>query len=70
VVLAGNYREFLFWCRENERNPRDRNLIYASEPQRIRGLGPIRFITYGTWYLRRDAWEMRGDLEHLEKRYQ
>jgi hypothetical protein len=71
VVLAGNYREFLFWCRENNRNPRDRNLIYASEMHRLRGLGPIRFITYGTWADRGPrAWEMYDYLEHLEKRYQ
>jgi hypothetical protein len=70
VVLAGNYREFQFWCYENERNPRDRNLIYASEWYRLRGLGPVRYITYGTWYMRRDAWEMKSYLEYLERRYQ
>jgi hypothetical protein len=70
VVLAGNYREFLFWCRENECNPRDRNLIYASDPSRLRGLGPVRWISYGTAYLRRDYWEMREYLTYLERRYQ
>jgi hypothetical protein len=70
VVLAGNYREFQFWCRENERNPRDRNLIYASEMHRLRGLGPIRWISYGTAYMRRDYWEMRQYLTYLERRYQ
>jgi hypothetical protein len=70
VVLAGNFREFKFWCMENNVNPRDRNVIYASEPHRIRGLGPIRYVLYGTWYSRRDAWEMLDYLKHLEKRYQ
>uniref|UniRef100_A0AAU3IC52 Uncharacterized protein n=1 Tax=Streptomyces sp. NBC_01393 TaxID=2903851 RepID=A0AAU3IC52_9ACTN len=69
VVLAGNYREFTYWCHENGRNPRDRNLIYASEISRIRGLGPIRYITYGTWYMRRDSLEMHTYLIHLERRY-
>jgi hypothetical protein len=71
VVLAGNYREFLFWCRENNRNPRDQNLIYASEMHRIRGLGHIRVLTYGTWADRGpQAWEMYDYLKHVEKRYQ
>jgi hypothetical protein len=68
VVLAGNYREFIHWCYENERNPRDRNLIYASEMYRLRGLGPVRYITYGTWYMRRDAYEMADYLKYLEER--
>jgi hypothetical protein len=71
VVLAGNYREFLFWCRENNRNPRDRNLIYASEMHRLMGLGPIRLVTYGTWADRGPrAWEMYDYLKYLEERYQ
>lgn len=70
VVLAGNYREFQFWCHENERNPRDRNLIYASEMHRLQGLGPIRFIRYGTWYMRRDADEILAYLKYREKREQ
>jgi hypothetical protein len=70
VVLAGNFREFQFWCRENERNPRDRNLIYASEFHRLRGLGKVRYITYGTWYWRRDAWEIKNYLDYLVRREQ
>lgn len=70
VVLAGNFREFQFWCRENNRNPRDRNLIYASEMHRLRGLGPIRWVSYGTAYMRRDFLEMREYLTYMERRYQ
>jgi hypothetical protein len=71
VVLAGNYREFLFWCRENNRNPRDRNLIYARELHHIRGLGKIKFVTYGTWAQRGPrAWEMYDYLKYLERREQ
>jgi hypothetical protein len=68
VVLAGNFREFQFWCRENNRNPRDRNLIYASEMHRLQGLGKVRYITYGTWYLRRDAFEIHEYLIYLVRR--
>jgi hypothetical protein len=70
VVLAGNYREFLFWCRENERNPRDRSLIYPSDWWRLRGLGPIRVIRYGTWYMRRDIARIEETIYILERRYQ
>jgi hypothetical protein len=69
VVLAGNFREFQFWCRENNRNPHDRNLIYASEMSRVRGLGAIRVVTYGTWVHRRDAFEMLDYLRRIKRRY-
>jgi hypothetical protein len=54
LVFAGNYREFAHWCRENGRNPHDRNLIYASEWYRLQGLSDIDVVYYGTYYLRRD----------------
>jgi hypothetical protein len=70
VVLAGNYREFQFWCWDNDRNPRDPSLIYARDISRLRGIGMARFVTYGTWYMRRDHWEIHAYLTRLERRYQ
>jgi hypothetical protein len=69
VVLARNFREFHFWCQENEVSPRDPSVIYASEMSRILGLGNIRVVTYGTWFHRRDAYEMLIYLRTVESRY-
>lgn len=40
IVLAGSYQQFLDWCRENQRSPRGRGLVCASEPHHLRGLHP------------------------------
>jgi hypothetical protein len=68
VVLAGNYREFQFWCRENDRNPRDRNLVFATEPRHIRGLGKVHVVRYGTYYMNPRGPEMSVYLRYLEGR--
>jgi hypothetical protein len=69
VVLAGNYREFLRWCQENEVNPRDRSVVYASDVSRVRGLGLIRVETYGAWHRRQDGYDIFFYLRAVEKRY-
>jgi hypothetical protein len=66
VVLAGNYREFLFWCRENDRNPRDWNLTYVEQAYKLRGMHGFDYTIYGTFWDRRDSqdiyWAMRARL--------
>jgi hypothetical protein len=68
VVLAGNYREFEFWCREIKISPRDRSVLFASGMHRIQGLGKIRYFTYGSWYMRQDGSELLHYLRYLEGR--
>lgn len=60
VVLAGSYQQFRAWCLDNDRNPRDPSLIYASGMHRIRGLRDFDYVVYGTWYARRDALEIHS----------
>lgn len=54
IVYAGNHSQFLNWCVENKRSPRDRDLHYVSDPDRIRGLQNVRVVRYGTWFERKD----------------
>lgn len=69
VVLAGNYREFLFWCRENERNPSDRNLKYVDQAYKLQGMSGFDHIIYGTFWDRRDSLEIYSAMRaRLEKR--
>lgn len=38
IVLAGNYAIFLNWCKENQINPRSRDVFYLDHISRLRGL--------------------------------
>lgn len=68
LVFAGNYREFEFWCRENGRHPRDRNLIYASEWYRLQGLSDLDVVYYGTYDLRRDYFQIMESIHWIGRR--
>jgi hypothetical protein len=59
LVIAGHYREFLEWCRENEKNPQDRGQSrYISSPEELYGwTRPVTLIFYGTYLKRRD-WDV------------
>ena len=68
IVIAGNYREFCYWCSENHVARRDPNVIYASGPQRLRGLrGPLVVLRYGTYYERRDLSDIEGFISVIER---
>lgn len=58
LVIAGHYREFLEWCRENGKNPQNRREVrYISGVEDLRGWRrPSTLIFYGT-YLNRPDWE-------------
>lgn len=66
VVVAGNYQQFLDWCRDNRRRPTERWLRYANEGgTNLFGLRKVHFIWAGTWYDRRDILQ----LVEMENRY-
>lgn len=52
LILAGNYQEFLNYCRENNVNPHDRKsgVYFISNEQMICGRMNFEVIRYGTWY--------------------
>jgi hypothetical protein len=41
AVLAGNYAEFLDWCKINRMNPNDSNVIYVSRYETLLGLSNL-----------------------------
>lgn len=52
VVLAGNRRQYDDWCRMNQRNPHDRDLICIttySDWHRLRGVTVSNVVHVGTW---------------------
>lgn len=55
VVLARNARDFEAWCRENGLSSRNRNVIYASRADKLRGLIDAKVIYCPRWSEHPDA---------------
>lgn len=65
VIIAGSYREFVFWCDQNGMSPKDhRNIMYVSEPEQLCGLQFKReqVIRTGTYFMRDDINEIEHEL--------
>jgi hypothetical protein len=55
LVIAGNYREFEYWCGMHRINPKHSDPFkYYNYPSSIKGLKLSDVIRYGTWYNRVD----------------
>lgn len=59
VVLARDLAAFHDWCRETGHSPRDRSILFASGPSRLRGLGDAELVRYGDWWNRLDGRALR-----------
>lgn len=69
VVLAGSLPQFRNWCRENEVNPRDQNVLYVTESHQLRGLGrPVEVVVYGTFWNLSRAEELYQDAVEVSVR--
>lgn len=67
-VVAGNYMQFEYWCRENEINRHDQSSVrYCATEYHLRGFaGHFDIHIVGTFNDRRDAPQMRGMIEHIK----
>jgi hypothetical protein len=70
LVIAGNYRQFVFWCREHNIDPRNtRKAVFLGEndsARRIQGRHGNPYIKIGTFYERRDLLEVNQHLHIIE----
>lgn len=61
-LLAGNYKEAMHWCAENEIQPRSRELHIITNPDKLCGYrfkeDVDEFVVYGTWSYRKDLNEI------------
>jgi len=48
-VIAGNYRQFTNYCRENRLQP-NKDVRYVGRPEDTRGVRNVEIIKYGTWW--------------------
>jgi len=60
AILAENYKQYLYWCRENKCSPQGRDYFYISDILSLKGLHGFEVVKIGTWYT-------RPDIEKIEK---
>ena len=67
VVVAGNYPEFVDWCRKQGVSPQSHEVVYAT-PERLRGLNDVDVCRTGSWYERDDLREIVETLRFVNRR--
>ena len=67
VVVAGNYPEFVSWCRGQGVSRLSREVVYAT-PERLRGLSDVEVCRTGSWYERDDLTEIVETLRFVNRR--
>ena len=58
IVIAGNHREFGNFLNIIEPERRD-DYVEADFAQKIMGIEASKVITIGTWYERKDSWDIK-----------
>ena len=68
IVVAGNYREFLNWCFDNQIDPRE--ALYVSEFHVLKGmtLKASQIFRTGTFYMRDDLHQIENEILMSTKR--
>ena len=49
IVIAGNYRQYKDYLRENNLTPQQAR--YVDMPEKLRGLHGVEVVKYGEWWL-------------------
>jgi hypothetical protein len=60
IYMAGNYQQFVHFCKEHGLTPNKE--IYISGVESLWGLHDVILIKIGTWYERKDAEEIERRL--------
>lgn len=68
AVLACNFHEFEQWCRNSGLSPRDRDIVYISRWDKLRGIDNAKFIRCPNWDQHPDAGRIDEIVRMLEQR--
>ncbi len=66
AVIAGNYHQFVSWCRDQGISPGRHDVLYAT-PERLRGRNDVEVLRVGTWYERDDLREIEDVLRFVNR---
>lgn len=61
VILAGDYSQFINWCRENSVDPS--LYVYYDNPMKLMGRKDFELIEVGTCYERKDYHDLVREAE-------
>ena len=64
AVIAGSYNQYREFIREN--NVDSKEYFYVSSFERILGMRKLKYILYGTWYIRTDLGKIYQRLQIAE----
>lgn len=69
-ILAGNYAEFMRYCRERKIDTaeRIRRFIYIDNPNSLAGIYGLTVIRIGTWSHRKDLEEIEDAIRLMQSR--
>lgn len=68
AVLACDFREFEDWRHRSGLSPRDRDVVYISRWDKLRGLDNVKFIRCPRWDQHPDAGRIDEIVRRLEDR--
>jgi len=68
LVVAGNYRQFVDWCKAQGFSPHSREVRYIDQPWKARGYHNAEVIKVGTYYQRKDIFELLEALDRTARR--
>lgn len=68
AVLARDVREFEDWCRTSGLSPRDRDIVFISRWDKLRGLDTGKFIRCPRWHEHPEAGQIDEIVRRLEER--
>lgn len=68
AVLAMDVYEFEEWCRNSGLSPRDRDVVFISRWDKLRGLDSVKFIRCPRWVEHPQALEIDEIVRRLEDR--
>lgn len=55
MILAGNYQQYIHWCKDMGVSPRSRMVRYVYDVSDLRGRRNMIFVHIGTFWTRHDA---------------
>jgi hypothetical protein len=68
VVVAGSAAQFFLWCRQNGRDPRSSQVIYADRPEKLYGLVDVDVVRFGTPWVNPRAFEIERQVGAIRAR--
>ena len=67
IVVARNWRDYTDWCRDNDRHPHDRDMVFASSSSRVRGYSaPVELVVTSGGAGRSDLAAIRREIAFIE----